>query len=175
MAYHPEVRALYFPLQLACMTITYTDVPKEEGRGSVGLTRTKIYLHPESGGNLGEFMAMDLSGKVLWKHRQRATFNSTTLTTGGGLVFVGDWNRYVHAFDARNGGLLWHTRAGASVQGVIVTYAVRGRQSVAVIVGTGASSWANQAPPEATPELKRPNHGNAVVVFALPPSSYAKP
>jgi alcohol dehydrogenase (cytochrome c) len=168
MAYHPEMRALYFPLQLGCNTITYTDVKKVEGGGGVGIGAWKVYLHPASDGNLGEFVAMDLSGKILWKTRQRATFNSTTLTTAGGLVFTGDWNRYIHAFDARNGDLLWQTRAGASVQGGIVTYSVRGRQYVAVPVGTGASSWSNQAPAQATPELRRPRHGNAIVVFALP-------
>lgn len=168
MAYHPEMRALYVPLQLACMTITYTDVRKEAGAGGTGSRGTKIYLHPESGGNLGEFVALDLSGKVLWKHRQRATFNSTVLTTAGGLAFVGDWNRYIDAFDVKTGELLWQTRAGASVQGGIVSYGVGGRQYVAVPVGTGASSWANAAPAGATPELTRPRHGNAIVVFALP-------
>ena len=168
MAYHPEMRALYFPLQLACNSIIYTDVEKEEGRGGVGIGAWRVYPHPESGGNLGEFVAMDLSGTILWKHRQRATFNSTTLTTAGGLAFVGDWNRYIDAFDVNTGDLLWQTRAGASVQGGIITYAVRGRQYLAVIVGTGASSWSNQAPMQVTPELRRPNHGNAVMVFALP-------
>lgn len=168
MAYHPETRALYFPLQLGCNTITYTDVKKVEGGGGVGIGAWKVYLHPSSEGNLGEFVAMDLSGKILWRLRQRATYNSTTLTTAGGLVFTGDWNRYIHAIDARTGELLWQTRAGASVQGGIVTYAVRGRQYLAVPVGTGASSWSNQAPAQATPELKRPRHGNGIVVFALP-------
>ena len=168
MAYHPDMRALFFPLQLGCNTITYTDVKKEEGGGGVGIAGFKVYAHPESGGNLGEFVAMDLSGKILWTYRQRATFNSTTLTTAGGLAFIGDWNRYIDAFDVKTGALLWQTRAGASVQGGIVSYAVRGRQYIAVPVGTGASSWSNQAPAGATPELKRPRHGNAVVVFALP-------
>ena len=67
MAYHPEMRALYFPLQLACNTITYTDVKKEEGGGGVGIGAWKVYPHPESDGNLGEFVAMDLSGKILWR------------------------------------------------------------------------------------------------------------
>ena len=112
-------------------------------------------------------------GKTLWKYRHRATFNSTTLTTAGGLAFIGDWNRYIDAFDVKSGELLWQTRAGASVQGGIVTYAVRGRQYLAVPVGTGASSWANQAPMQATPELTRPRWGNAIVVFALPSTSSA--
>ena len=168
MAYHPGMRALVGPLQLGCNTITYTDVKKEEGLGGVGIGAWKVYLHPASGGNLGELVAMDLSGKIIWKYRQRATFNSTTLTTAGGLVFIGDWNRYIDAFDVKTGKLLWQTRAGASVQGGIVSYRAGGRQYVAVPVGTGASSWSNQAPSGATPELQRPRHGNAIVVFALP-------
>jgi len=170
MAYHPETRGLYGPLQLTCTTVTFADVKKEEGRGGGGMGGSKSYLHPKSDGNLGEFLAMDLSGKVLWRYRQRATFNSTALTTAGGLALVGDWNRYIDAFDAKTGELLWQTRAGASVQGGIVTYAARGRQYLAVIVGTGASGWSNQIPLHTTPELTRPRHGNAVVVFALPSS-----
>lgn len=73
----------------------------------------------------------------------------------------------------KTGELLWQTRAGTSVQGGIVTYAVRGRQYLAVPVGTGASSWANQAPAQATPELTRPRWGNAVVVFAWPSTASA--
>ena len=75
---------------------------------------------------------------------------------------------WVHAFDAETGELLWQTRAGASVQGGITTYAVDGRQYVAVPVGTGATSWSNHTPAATTPELTRPRHGNAIVVFALP-------
>ena len=69
---------------------------------------------------------------------------------------------------AATGDLLWQTRAGASVQGGIISYAVAGRQYIAVIVGTGASSWSNQAPQAVTPEFRRPNHVNAVMVFSLP-------
>ena len=114
MAYHPDTRALYGPLQLSCTSVIYADVEKVEGGGGGGgwFTAAKSYLHPESGWNLGEFLAMDLSGTVLWKYRQRATFNSTTLTTAGGLAVVGDWNRYIDAFDAQTGELLWQTRAG---------------------------------------------------------------
>ena len=148
--------------------LAWYPLPEPHQRSIVGIGAWKVYLHPASGGNLGELVAMDLSGKIIWKYRQRATFNSTTLTTAGGLVFIGDWNRYIDAFDVKTGKLLWQTRAGASVQGGIVSYRAGGRQYVAVPVGTGASSWSNQAPSGATPELQRPRHGNAIVVFALP-------
>ena len=60
---------------------------------------------PESGGTLGEFLAISTSGDVLWRHRQRAPFVTAALTTAGGLVFVGDWNRYIHGFDVKNRGV----------------------------------------------------------------------
>ncbi len=50
------------------------------------------------------------TGRILWRHRQQAPFNSAALTTAGGLVFIGDWNRYVNAYDASSGKLLWQSR-----------------------------------------------------------------
>ncbi len=108
MAFHPETRAFYVPLLMTCQKGTFTDVAKVEGGGGLGQGRRENYYHPESGDNLAQFAAMDsATGRILWLHRQRAPFNTAALTTGGGLVFVGDWNRYVNAYDAKNGTLLW--------------------------------------------------------------------
>jgi alcohol dehydrogenase (cytochrome c) len=173
MAYHPETRAFYIPLALTCQKGSFTDVKKVEGGGGVGQGRRDNYHHPESGGgNLGEFAAMDAaSGRILWLHRQRAPFNSAALTTGGGLVFVGDWNRYLNAYDVSNGTLLWQNRLTTSPQGFPITYAVGGRQFVAVPVGVGAASWGTTIPLLLAPEIKRPSSGNALFVYALPESS----
>ena len=176
MAYSPATRAFYIPVSLNCMSGTYREVTREidpdtgEGRRvPSGLTRRVNDFHPESGGNLGEFLAMDsASGEILWRHRQRTPFNSAALTTGGGLVFVGDWDRYIHAYDAVSGEPLWKRRLSTSVLGFPITYAVEGRQYVAVPVGTGSGSWATTIPALLTPEKRRPQGGNALFVFALP-------
>ena len=110
---------------------------------------------------------MHVSGEILWSHRQRTPFNSATLTTAGGLAFVGDWDRFAHAYDVATGELLWQTRLPTSVQGFPITYAVDGTQYVAIPVGTGAGSWST-IPLALTPEKRRPSTGNAVFVFALP-------
>jgi alcohol dehydrogenase (cytochrome c) len=89
-------------------------------------------------------------------------------------VFVGDWNRYLHAFDVKTGDLLWQTRASASVQGYPISYAVAGRQYIAVPVGIGATgTWFGLVPNKLVPEIKRPSNGNAIVVFALPQPAQA--
>jgi alcohol dehydrogenase (cytochrome c) len=68
----------------------------------------------------------------------------------------------------KTGDLLWQTRAAQSPQGFPISYAARGRQYVAIPVGVGAASWGTAIPLLLTPELKRPNSGNAIMVFALP-------
>jgi alcohol dehydrogenase (cytochrome c) len=169
MAYHPETRAFYAPLLLTCQKGSFTDVKKVEGGGGLGQGRRDNYHHPESSGKLAEFAAIDSrTGAMRWTVRQRAPFNTAALTTAGGLVFVGDWNRYFNAYDVANGKLLWQTRLTTSPQGFPITYAVGGRQYLAVPVGVGAASWGTTVPILLAPEIKRPNTGNALFVFALP-------
>ena len=50
-----------------------------------------------------------------------------------------------------------------------MTYGVRGRQYVAIPVGSiGGAAWFGATPLKLTPELKRPAVGNSIMVFALP-------
>lgn len=55
-----------------------------------------------------------------------------------------------------------------SVQGFPVSYAVDGRQYIAVPVGTGGASWSTSLPRELAPDIRRPANGNSIHVFALP-------
>ena len=167
MAYSPQTEAFYIPVHLNCQKAAYTEVERREGGGGVGLGSRENIHHPASGGNLGEFVAMHWSGKLLWKHRQRTPFNSAALTTAGGLAFIGDWDRYASAYDVATGELVWQTRLPTSIQGFPISYAVDGTQYVAIPVGTGSGSWGT-IPLTLTPEKHRPNTGNAVFVFALP-------
>ena len=125
------------------------------------------FLHPDSGGNLGEFVAMHVSGEILWSHRKRTPYISAALTTAGGLVFVGTFDRQAYAYDVETGEQLWETRLPTSVQGFPITYAVGGTQYVAIPTGIGGGSWTT-IPLELTPEARRPNAGNGLFVFALP-------
>jgi len=175
MAFHPGTRAFYIPLELTCEKGTFVGVNKVEGGGGLGQGRRQNYHHPESGGDLGMFLAMDsANGRILWMHKQRAPFNSAALTTAGGLVFVGDWNRYFNAYDITSGKLLWQNRLTMSPQGFPISYSVGGRQYVAVPVGGGAASWGTTIPIELAPDIKRPSSGNALFVFALPDRAVVK-
>ncbi|MBI1872600.1 MAG: PQQ-binding-like beta-propeller repeat protein [Acidobacteria bacterium] len=169
MAYHPETRAFYIPLNLTCEKGIFTEVERVEGRGGSGGGRRTNLLHPQSPEGIGEFIAMDAkTGKVVWRHRTRTPPNTAALTTGGGLVVVGDWDRYVYIHDAASGKILFQTRLPTSVQGYPVTYAVNGKQYLAVPVGTGGGQWVTTIPRELTPEKRIAFGTNAMFVFALP-------
>ena len=66
--------------------------------------------------------------------------------------------------DDRNGKILWEMNLGAPVSGFPITFAVDGRQYVAVSTGTALATNGTRG---LTPEL-RPSQGNNLYVFALP-------
>jgi alcohol dehydrogenase (cytochrome c) len=168
MAYHPETQAFYIPMALTCERAIFEEVPRAIGSGGTGPVDRTNTFHPASPEGLGEFTAMDVTGKVLWKYRTRTPMNTAALTTAGGLAIVGDWDRNLYVFDAANGKILYQTRMPTSVQGFPITYAVRGKQYLAVPVGTGGGSWGTQVPVQLTPDRQRRDNANAIFVFALP-------
>src|SRR6266853_1846580 len=171
MAFSPQTNALYIPMNLNCEKAIFGRGPaeKEVGRGGTGPVQRQDYKHPASGGNLGEFQALDVrSGKTLWRHRTPSPSNTAALATGGGLVFGGDWDRHMYAYDAATGRILWQSRLITSAQGFPITYLANGRQYVAMPAGIGGASWATLIAPELAPEIRRPNGGNTLLVFALP-------
>jgi PQQ-dependent dehydrogenase (methanol/ethanol family) len=170
MAFNPQTNALYVPLTLNCEKAIFGAGPQRVlgggGSGSVGRTD---YKHPEAEGNLGEFLAMDIrTGKVLWRHRTPSPSNTAALSTAGGLAFGGDWDRHMYAYDAASGKILWQTRLPTSAQGFPITYMAKGKQYVAMPAGIGGGSWSTLITPELAPEIRRPNSGNVLLVFALP-------
>jgi alcohol dehydrogenase (cytochrome c) len=169
MAFSPQTNALYVPMSLTCERATFGEVEKVLGKGGVGPVKRKDLKHPQSGGNLGEFLAMDIkSGKVLWRNRTPSPSNTAALATAGGLAFGGDWDRHMYAYDSATGKILWQTRLVTSPQGFPITYLAKGKQYVAMPAGTGGGSWSTVIPAELAPEIRQPKSGNAVFVFALP-------
>lgn len=169
MSYNPDTEAFYIPLTLNCETGIFGPVEKREGGGGAGPVRRTNHFHPRSPEHIGEFVAMSMrTGEVLWRHRTRTPTNTAALTTSGGLAVMGDWDRYLYVYNAQSGEILWQTRLPTAVQGFPITYAVNGKQYLAVPVGTGGASWNNLVPRELTPEKRHPPTGNGVFVFALP-------
>jgi alcohol dehydrogenase (cytochrome c) len=169
MAYHPDTRAFYVPLNVTCEKATFGPGPaRVEGGGGVGESKRTNTMHPERPDGVGEFLAIDVDGRILWRHRTRTAIDSAVLTTGGGLAIVGDWDRYLYVHDAATGRILYQTRLPSSVTGFPITYAVAGRQYLAVPAGSDPSMWSSISA-GFTPEKRRPAAGgHGIYVFALP-------
>ena len=113
---------------------------------------------------LGTVRAISVeTGRTAWVHEQRSGTMSL-VTTGGGLVFGGDVNGRFRAFDQETGDVLWEINIGSPVTGFPISFAVDGRQYVAVSTGSAATASGFIG---LTPEI-RPSAGNNLFVFALP-------
>jgi alcohol dehydrogenase (cytochrome c) len=79
-----------------------------------------------------------------WKYPQVGGAHSTggTMTTAGGLLFFGDDAQSLEAVDARDGKPLWHFNTGQDMSASPMSYAVGGKQFVAIAVGSDIFSFA---------------------------------
>ena len=168
-AYSPLTNTMYMPLRNTCArmlaTRTFNDDTPALPTESRSTTYAIAYRHQLAPGNefAGTVRAISAeTGETVWLHEQRAGTLSL-VATGGGLVFGGDVNGRFRAFDQETGEVLWEINLGSPVSGFPISYAVDGRQYIAVGTGTaGTSSHFNRL----TPEL-RPSSGNNLFVFAL--------
>jgi PQQ-dependent dehydrogenase (methanol/ethanol family) len=84
----------------------------------------------------GEFVAVDLNtGKIAWRNRTSKPMIGGALATAGGLVFTGTADKEFLAFDAKSGRRLWRHVANGGVNAPPITYAIDGKQYVAVAAG----------------------------------------
>ncbi len=168
-AYSPLTNTMYMPLRNTCARMmAATTFPEAQAGPNENRSTTYAiaYRHQLAPGteNAGTVRAISAeTGRTVWLHEQRAATLSL-VATGGGLVFGGDVNGRFRAFDHENGSVLWEINLGSPVSGFPVSFAVDGRQYVAVSTGSGGTSEHFKG---LTPEI-RPSSGNSLFVFALP-------
>lgn len=125
---------IYVPLTEWCMQLTGKPGTLLSAAGA-GFASAD---HPDAvaDGKMGRLQAMDPSGrKLAWRHDLDAPVSTSALSTAGGLVFAGDLDPALKAFDDRDGALLWSAKLDKPASSSVITYTVGKTQYVAVVTG----------------------------------------
>jgi alcohol dehydrogenase (cytochrome c) len=135
-SYNPVTRLFYLMASEACSIYQKNSQWFEFGKSFYGGSTKPAAV--EGGGKF--VRALDLqTGKVVWEIPDvgGGISASGVMTTSGGLLFYGDnVNGAFIAADASNGKRIWHFDTGQVWKASPMTYAVDGKQYVAVVPGS---------------------------------------
>src|SRR5262245_3403228 len=108
-----------------------------------GLWTPRVENHYREENGYGAVRALDpLTGVRKWEFRMPTVTESGILTTATDVLFSGGREGYFYALDARTGSVLWRATLGGVVIAGPMSYAVDGRQYVAVAAGSALFSFA---------------------------------
>lgn len=172
-SYSPGTGMLYLPLTEWCTKMGNEGSPLLSAPGA----RLSNAEHPDavSDSKMGRLQAMDVSGrKLAWRHDLVAPISTSALATAGGVVFAGDLDPSLKAFDDRDGKLLWSAPLDGNASSSVITYSVGSTQYVAVVTGMGnyhigamAGRYQEFRKNRGLPPIPQPTGAPAIQVFAL--------
>ena len=140
-SYNENTRLFYFKSLEVCQN--YFRKPQ---KFTEGLTYYSTGVKHIPGEERQKFLlAFDLQrGTFAWRIPQvsHGWSNGGTMTTAGGLVFVGDDAESLEAIDAETGKALWHFNTGQSIDASPMTYGIGDKQYVAIAAGSDILSFA---------------------------------
>jgi glucose dehydrogenase len=96
------------------------------------------------------------TGKLAWQYKVDYPLLGGSVSTAGGVTFVGESNGMFDAFDTKTGKLLWQFNTGAGVNAAPMVYELDGQEYVAVASG-GSFQIGTQ-------------YGDSLYVFKIPHS-----
>lgn len=150
-AYSPMTHMTYVLGLNVPMTLTGHVSPNLPGVKRFGST----LMLAKGGVTSGTFSAINVNtGKIAWQYQAPQPMVGGALATAGNLVFVGEGNGWLDAFDATSGKKLWRSYLGAGVNAPPVAYQVAGREYIAVAAGGNF--------------LRHTPVGDAVAIFSMP-------
>ncbi len=154
-AWHPETGTLITPAVDWCYI--FREFEAEDVRYIEGQNYLGGEVEPD-GPRTGWITSVDAAtGEVRWKYHSPDAMVGAVTATAGGLIFAGELTGDFLALSADTGEILFRFHTGGPIGGGLVSYAVEGRQYVAVASGRPSSFWWGDNPGSGT-----------IVVFTLP-------
>jgi alcohol dehydrogenase (cytochrome c) len=142
-SYSGSTGLMYFMALEQCQTYFSASIPQRFEPGKEFYSTGVKQVPGETFQKL--LVAYDVGkGAIAWKYPQTGPGHSSggTMTTAGGIVFFGDDAQSFEAIDARDGKPLWHFNTGQDIGASPMTYAVGGKQYVAIAAGSDILSFA---------------------------------
>jgi alcohol dehydrogenase (cytochrome c) len=145
-SYDPAARLFFVTARETCATYFGFDQKFKPGEQyEAGGTQ-----RPRDQKNYGALRAIDpVTAERKWEFRYTlgVTSSSGVLSTASGLVFAGDGDGNVMAFESRTGKNLWHYQLGSSMRSTAgTTYLLDGRQYLLVPSGSTLTAFALPRP-----------------------------
>ncbi|HEY7212278.1 MAG TPA: PQQ-dependent dehydrogenase, methanol/ethanol family [Bryobacteraceae bacterium] len=140
-SYNPSTHLLYFMALESCQLFYVKPQEFAEGREFYA---TGVKHAPGEHGQKILLAYNPVTGKLSWQYPQTGLARSWggTMTTAGGLVFFGNDAEAFEAVDARTGQSLWHFNTGQAMHASPMSYAVNGKQYMAIASGSDVFTFA---------------------------------
>ena len=130
--FSPQTGLLYVVAREQCDIFTALPQPFHPGHPYLG----SVYYKPVENKPWGALRALDpATGEIKWEFKYVSAPWSGALSTAGGLVFAGDMEGYLIAFDARTGKDLWHFQTGAPIIAGPMSFSLDQKQYVVIASG----------------------------------------
>ena len=140
-SYNESAHSVYFMALEECERYFFKSQIFQEGQGyySTGVK----HIPTESSQKMLVAFNLD-ADSIAWKYPQTGSGRSSsgTMATAGDLVFFGDDAGSFEAVEARSGRPLWHFNTGQEISASPMSYAIGGKQYVAIAAGSDVFSFA---------------------------------
>jgi len=140
-SFNPATHLFYFMGLEECNIVTLKPEKPVMGRSYYATGARRV--PGEHGQNI--LLAYNLETRQFqWKYPQIGDENdwAGTMSTAGGLVFFGDPAGSFEAVDGQTGKALWHFNTGQRIHASPMSFAVDGKQFVAVAAGSDLFAFA---------------------------------
>jgi alcohol dehydrogenase (cytochrome c) len=139
-SYNPDTGYLYVCSADAVSIFTSSEVEYDPAKIATGNDFLGSAFNAPDGSLVrGTFTAMDMrTNTIAWQKQWDHSCYSGSVTTGGGLVFVGHNDGRLIAYDARDGEQLWQFQTGAGANTTATIFEQDGKQYVMFVAAGSA-------------------------------------